>query len=113
MCASRPVKTYKLEVESAFWTTLNDVYSAEGRFSELHLAGLNENEVRDLISKRLEVPPSEIDNTFSIDIHVKSGGLPYFTSEILDSIKRNNLITKFSNGKLGWRADMSKDEVRM
>jgi len=111
VCASRPLKTFQIDVEPAFWTALTDVYSAEGRFSEFRLAGLSENEVRDLISKRLEIPPSEIDNAFSSDIHVKSGGLPYFTSEILDSIKRNNLITKFSNGKLGWRAEMSKDEM--
>ena len=112
ICASRPLKSYNLEVDPQFWAELHGHFSREMRFSEIYLLGLDEDGIRALISKILGIPINEIDRSFFIDLHTKSGGMPHFASQMLETIKKKELVAKLENGKTGWRKDVSNDQVR-
>jgi predicted ATPase len=111
ICASRPLKSYKIEVDPLFWAELHEVYTRELRFSNMFLTGLPEHEILHLISKRLGVRTSDIDRCFCVDLHAKSGGMPHFAVQMLDSIKRNELHCVMENGRVGLRKDIRQEEV--
>jgi predicted ATPase len=111
ICATRPLKSYSLEIDSVFWAELHDYYTRELRFSNMYLVGLDEDNIRALISKKLGIQKSAIDRDFFVDIHARSGGMPHFASQMLETIKRGDLVTKLETGKLGWREDLYKKQV--
>jgi len=110
LCASRPLKSHKIEVDSAFWNQLHEEYTRQLRFSEMHLTGLTENDIQNLISKKLGVRVGEIDRGFCIDLHAKSGGMPHFACQMLETIKKNDIFSILENGKIGWRKDLRQEE---
>lgn len=111
ICASRPVKSHKINIDPIFWSELHEQYSREFRFSDMHLMGLPQNEILHLVSKRLGYEARNIDMFFCVDLHAKSGGMPHFATQMLDIIKKSNLFGEIENGKVGWRKDIRDDEV--
>jgi predicted ATPase len=111
ICASRPVKSYKINIDPIFWSELHEKYAKELRFSDMYLVGLPEHEILHLVSKRLGYEARDIDMFFCVDLHAKSGGMPHFATQMLDIIKKRNLYCEMENGKVGWRKDIRNEEV--
>lgn len=112
VCTSRPISSYKLEVDTDFWEELNGKYKTEGRYAYMELYRLNTDEIRTMIAKRLNLDEQEIDESFHRDIFTQSGGMPAFAHEILLSASRRNSIGRQVNNRMGWTAaDRGKGEL--
>lgn len=112
VCTSRPITNYKLAADADFWEELNETYKAEGRYAYIELYRLNNDEIRTMIAKRLNLDEQEIDESFHRDVFTQSGGMPAFAQEILQSASRRNSIGRQVNNRMGWTAaDRGKGEL--
>ncbi len=103
VCGSRPFESQSLTMDDDFWDMLREESRKEGRYDEILLGPLAKNEVRELASLTLKCDPDEIMDKFIDDIHMHSGGMPYYASEILQNCVRNKLFRRFDNNMIGWR----------
>jgi predicted ATPase len=81
LCGSRPPSTNPLSVDLTFWAELHTSFYTKGRFIEIDLQPLSDNEVRDLIAASLDVSPSEIEVSFWRNLATATGGMPHFLSK--------------------------------
>jgi len=102
-CGSRPFTSYPPKIEKGFWTKLNDQYKKQTRFHKAELGPLKQCDITEMISKSFDCSAKEIDGTLSKDVFVQSGGMPFYTSEILTNITRQRMCERLENGKMGWR----------
>jgi len=111
ICASRPLKSYKLDVSAEFWRDLHEVQARELRFTEMILKGLKESDIRAMVALKLSVKSEDVCPEFFKDLHARSGGMPHFAAQMLESIHRNTLYEKLDDGKIGWRMNMETGEM--
>jgi class 3 adenylate cyclase len=90
LCTSRPMSTYRLLVDAAFWSELNGEFMAQGRFHLMTVERLQDKEVKTMIAKTLGLQESEISATLLNDVLMQSNGMPHFANEILETMKRQN-----------------------
>jgi hypothetical protein len=105
VCASRPLKSYKLEVQREFWEELHEKQAVQLRFKEITLQGLKESDVRNMVALKLGLKSEDVADEVFKDLHGRSGGMPHFTMQMLESIQRNNLL-ETKDDKIGWRQDI-------
>lgn len=84
---------------------------AESRFTDISLGPLERNDVKSLISKALYYHESSIDEKFVNEVYEKTGGIPMFALELLENMKRNNLIEIQKSGFVGIKAFSQGDDV--
>lgn len=90
LCTSRPLSTYRLLVDTAFWNELNGDLMTEGRFHLMTVERLDDTEVKTMIAKTLGLQEREISSTLMNDILMQSNGMPHFANEILETMKRQH-----------------------
>jgi hypothetical protein len=110
--SSRPLKSYKLDVDPAFWSDLNNQYSRELRFTSFFLSSLSDVEIRDLIAYKLGTRAQDVDRNFYTDLHSRSGGMPHFATQIIENIKKKRVVDFLPDGKIGWRNNLESEEVK-
>ena len=139
LCGSRPPSiNTTLAVDPIFWDNLKDSFSKEGRFIEIDLQPLEQDEVRDLIAVSLDVDSEQLDSSFTRNLATATGGMPHFLSKyriapfrslfsrylnmkcnssfrlgyVVDAIKRQELLTKLESGMIGMKnATNDKDKA--
>ena len=102
VCGSRPVESYPLSVDDKFWTKLNGECGDGGLFTEITIAELNKDDIREMAAITLSCEAKDVDDGFCDDVFTHSGGLPYFTSEIMDNCVRKGQCGPLKSGKIGW-----------
>ena len=102
VCGSRPIESHPLSIDDEFWTKLNGEYRDGGLFTEITIAELNKDDIREMAAITLSCEAEDVDDEFRDDVFIHSGGLPYFTSEILDNCVRKGQCGPLKSGKIGW-----------
>jgi hypothetical protein len=67
---------------------------------EITLGPLDLPEIKELISSVLGYSESSIDEELCTDMYQRTGGLPFYVTELLESIKRNKTVSQDEEGKL-------------
>lgn len=75
---------FDLNINSDFWADLTEEGVESGRFQHLRVGPMSVEDVGELACKRLEIDPSELNETISKTVHRQSGGNPLLACEILD-----------------------------
>ena len=101
VCGSRPIESHPLSIDDEFWTKLNGECRG-GLFTEITIAELNKDDIREMAAITLSCEAEDVDDEFRDDVFIHSGGLPYFTSEILDNCVRKGQCGPLKSGKIGW-----------
>jgi predicted ATPase len=78
---------------------------------ELSLGPFDMNEIRELISIVLEQSKEAISADLCADIFARSGGLPVYTVQVLENIKRTGTLC-LVNGTLEWTKEGLQQKVR-
>jgi hypothetical protein len=81
----------------------------ESRIIEISLGPLELSEVKELIGMVLGYEESCIDETLSTDVYNRTGGLPIYATQLLESIKRSDSVSLDELGMLQW-TDAAKNE---
>lgn len=76
-----------VRVEKDFWDGLNNFYSTNGRFAEIKLDRLNEDEIATMTMQVLGLQRKEVTQKLLDEVLVQSGGVPLFADKILGTIK--------------------------
>jgi predicted ATPase len=110
ICASQPLTSFQLTVDENFWRSLQNI---PDRFDELKLKPLNDLELTEMIAHEFQCPKENVDEQFSRDIFMQSGGLPLYARELLGSMKQFSFVAVSESGKLGWKISPGTiDDVR-
>ena len=84
----------------------------QSRIVEVSLGPLELDEVREMISKVLDYDESVIDDALCNDVYQRTGGLPIYLVELLESVKRNKAVAMDDeSGRLRWTADAENEHV--
>jgi len=103
LCASRPLDTNTLRMSESFWSNLKGTYHEKGRFFNMELPPMAEEDMRHMIAKQLGHDEKMISNKLQKDIYNHSRGLPHFASELVEMFKRKDLIIKTEDNMLTWK----------
>jgi len=103
MCGSRPMEAHPLSVDKTFWAKLTGEGRANGVYSEMTIAGLKKDDIREMAAITLSCEPNEVDDTFCNDVFNHSEGMPYFTSKILENCVRKGQCGRLKSGTIGWK----------
>jgi class 3 adenylate cyclase len=87
LLGSSPQDKSALKISPAFREAIDSVYAGEGRFIEISLSPLDENDIRIMIMNKLELQESELTPELLTEVVSQSGGIPYFANKIISSIK--------------------------
>lgn len=82
----------------------------QSRIVEVSLGPLELSEVKDMISRVLGYDEQIIDETLWNDVYQRTGGLPIYVVQLLESVKRNKSVA-IQNGRLRWTADAEREHV--
>ena len=82
------------------------------RIVEVNLQELSTAEVKEMIAKVFDHNETNIDETLCHDVYNRTGGLPVYVVELLESLKRNKTVEIDPvTEKLKWTADAEKEHV--
>jgi class 3 adenylate cyclase len=87
LLGSAPQDKSALKISPAFKDAIDNVYTGEGRFIEITLSPLDENDIGIMIRKKLELKESELTQELLTEVVSQSGGIPYFAKKIINSIQ--------------------------
>ena len=111
LCASQPLTSFQLTLDENFWNSLQNRHD---RFFELKLKPLTESELTEMIAHVFQYPKENVDEQFSRDIFIQSGGLPLYARELLGSVKDFSFVAVSEIGKIGWKISPGAiDDVRI
>jgi len=79
-----------VRVEKDFWDALNGFYVTNGRFMEIKLDRLTEDEITTMTMHTLGLQRKEVTQKLLDEVSVQSGGVPLFAAKILEGMKARN-----------------------
>jgi class 3 adenylate cyclase/tetratricopeptide (TPR) repeat protein len=86
----------------------------KSRILEFPLGSLDLSEVKETISKVLGFEDCLIDDSLCSDIYQRTGGLPLYAIELLESIKRKKTVAiDKESGMLRWTPEAQREQDRM
>uniref|UniRef100_A0A7S1BMB6 Phosphodiesterase n=1 Tax=Corethron hystrix TaxID=216773 RepID=A0A7S1BMB6_9STRA len=108
ICLSRPLTRNR---DEGFLTTLQEEVknSHHPRFFCLSLLPFSKNDVKNLLGAAFECDPSKIEENICDHLYETTGGMPYFTQEIISNLIKKDLIELKKSGSIGWRSELSKE----
>ncbi|GAX15816.1 adenylate cyclase 10 [Fistulifera solaris] len=121
LIGTSPVEKSMFRVGDYFWDIMEKHYAFSGRFLEIHLGPLTEDEVRLLISKKLGVKVELVSPDLLHEVMLESGGMPQFAMNVLtlmvdatanDESTRGDTKQKLTSDIILHRVDALDVEVR-
>ena len=106
VCGSR-LESHPLSIDKRFLAKLTGEGRNNGLYSEMTIAELGKDDIREMAAITLSCEPNEVDDKFCNDVFTHSGGMPYFTSEILENCVRKGQCVRLKSGKIGWKEGKS------
>ncbi|KAL7554113.1 hypothetical protein ACHAWF_017514, partial [Thalassiosira exigua] len=110
LCGSRPLDSDPLTVDPKFWSDLRGKHREEGRYSEFGLEPFDESKVREMVAASLGLRADEVDGSFGRNVYATSGGMPYYLTYVLDTVKRNKLTTRRDDGTVGLKSSADDED---
>lgn len=112
LCMSRPIEISNTGMKGTLLTLLRkepkNKTGISARFTEIHLQSFSKNDVRRLLSVSYQCKEHHIHDDLCEYLYEQSGGMPYFTQEIVSNIIRNDMIEWRPDGTVDWRSSVSK-----
>jgi class 3 adenylate cyclase len=121
LIGTSPVEKSMFRVGDYFWEIMENHYAFSGRFLEIHLGPLTEDEIRFLISKKLGMKVELVSPDLLHEVMLESGGMPQFAMNVLtlmvdatanDESARGDTKQKLTSDIILHRVDALDVEVR-
>lgn len=84
LIGTSPVEKSMFRASDYFWEVMDNHYGFSGRFLEITLGPLTEEEISLLITKRLNIETTSISPDLLHEVMLESGGMPQFAMNVLD-----------------------------
>ncbi|GAX16256.1 adenylate cyclase 10 [Fistulifera solaris] len=121
LIGTSPVEKSMFRVGDYFWEIMENHFAFSGRFLEIHLGPLTEDEIRLLISKKLGIKVDLVSPDLLHEVMLESGGMPQFAMNVLtlmvdatanDESARGDTKQKLTSDIILHRVDALDVEVR-
>lgn len=86
LIGTSPVEKSMFRVSDYFWEVMENHYAFSGRFLEIHLGPLTEEEISFLITKKLSIEKTQVSPDLLHEVMLESGGMPQFAMNVLDNM---------------------------
>ena len=113
ICTSRPLSTYKLAIDDAFWERLQTEHVSTGRYVPLKLSRLDGTETKTMIAKTLRIKEDEISERLLKTIFAQSTGIPQFAHVLIEHFKKESSSVKKGDRVSEFKELDSSAEVRV